>query len=506
MKTLLRVGCAPLAVAVALWLTGCASLPPQSARTTATALTDTDDTRLGRAVTPVAAQHAGQSGVCPLSRGTDSFAALMALADAAERSLDVQYYIWHGDDSGKRLAERLLAAADRGVRVRVLLDDFGSSAKDESLLALDSHPNIEVRLFNPLAIRGARLLGSLVDFSRATRRMHNKSFTADNQTTVVGGRNIGDEYFGADEALDFADLDVVAVGPVVRDVSASFDLYWNSPEAYPITAVNRQLVSPAALEKIRRQLAAMKNTADGETPLVQRLRRGELAYDWCKAWTVYDSPEKAAGLPSRERQMLGQLRPTADATKQELVVVSPYAVPGQKGLAFFRELRRRGVRIVLITNSLASTDTVPVHAGYSRYRRELLRMGVELYELKPTAALHGSEGGNASLHAKSFAFDRRVLFIGSFNFDPRSAYLNTEMGVVFESPELVGPLVESLEAKLGRTAWRVEGVSGPEHSLRLNWITEESNGAVRVTTEPDCGFWRRFMVALIGWLPVENQL
>jgi putative cardiolipin synthase len=509
-----RVGCAVPAVAMSLWLTGCVSLHSQYARTATTALSETDDTRLGRAVTPVATQHSGQSGVCPLSRGTDAFAARMALADAAHRSLDVQYYIWHGDDTGKLLAERLLAAADRGVRVRVLLDDFGSSAKDESLLALDSHPNIEVRLFNPLAIRGARVLGSLVDFSRTTRRMHNKSFTADNQVTIVGGRNVGDEYFEANAALDFADLDVLAVGPVVRDVSASFDLFWNSAAAYPIAAVNRQPVLPAALAKRRRELtdhvAAMKRSpyvaAVKETQLVQQLQDGQLAFAWCQAWTVYDWPEKVAGIPAPERQLLHQLRPTADATKQELVVVSPYAVPGRKGLAFFRELRRRGIRVVLVTNSLASTDTVPVHAGYSRYRKELLRMGVELYELKPTAALRRSGTQNASLHAKSFAFDRRVLFIGSFNLDPRSAFLNTELGVVFESPELAGPMVESLEARLDRMAWRVESVPGPEQSTRLNWVTQEGNRTVRKTVEPDCSFSRRLIVALIGWLPVEDQL
>jgi putative cardiolipin synthase len=410
----------------------------------------------------------------------------------AERSLDLQYYIWHGDQTGKQLTEHILAAADRGVRVRVLLDDVGSSAKDESLLALDGHPNIEVRLYNPITLRGARVLGSLLDFPRTTRRMHNKSLTADNQVTICGGRNIGDEYFGADEALDFADLDALAVGPVVREVSASFDVFWNSAAAYPITTINRRPVAPGALEKFRGHLSGE------ETQFVQRLRNGELPFDWCKAWVVYDSPTKVESLPAVEERLLGQLRPTVAGTKQELVIVSPYAVPGRKGLEFFREMRRRGVRVILVTNSLASTDTVAVHAGYSRYRKELLRMGVELYELKPSAnATH-----TASLHAKSFAFDRRALFIGSFNLDPRSANLNTEMGVVFESPELSGPMIERLMVRLDQIAWRVEVVPGPDHTTRLNWVSNDG----RETVEPGCSFGRRFTVAVVGWLPVENQL
>lgn len=481
-----------LPAALVLCLTGCASLPANSGRTASTALGWTDDTRFGQILSRGVAQHPGESGVCPLSSGPDALAARLVLADMAERSLDLQYYIWHGDETGKRLAERVLAAADRGVRVRVLLDDFGSSVKDEGLLALESHPNIEVRVYNPIALRGMRMLGSLIDFSRTTRRMHNKSFTADNQITIVGGRNIGDEYFGAHDALDFSDLDALAVGPVVREVSASFDVFWNGPAAYPITTMNRQSVAPAALEKLRGHLAIE------EPPIVQRLRKGELAFDWCKAWIVSDSPEKTAGLPAPEQQLIGQLRPTAAATKQELVILSPYAVPGRSGLAFFREMRRRGVRVILLTNSLAGTDAVPVHAGYARYRKELLRMGVELYELKPTAnATH-----TASLHAKSFVFDRQVLFIGSFNLDPRSAKLNTEIGIVFESPELAGPMVEGLEAKLGEIAWRVEAVPGPEHRLRLNWVSKDG----RETVEPGCSFGRRFMVAVVGWLPVEDQL
>ena len=225
------------ALATLLALAGCVSLPTDYPRTASQALTDTADTRLGRGIAPITARHPGESGIHLLQRGTDAFVARLVLAEAADRSLDVQYYIWHADITGKLLADGLLRAAERGVRVRVLLDDLGTAPNDHTLLALDRHPDIEVRLFNPVAARGARGLGTLLEFGRVNRRMHNKSFTADNQATIVGGRNIGDEYFEARPDLDFGDLDALAVGPVVRQVSASFDRFWNSPASVPITAL-----------------------------------------------------------------------------------------------------------------------------------------------------------------------------------------------------------------------------------------------------------------------------
>jgi cardiolipin synthase C len=481
-----------LCLVIVGFVTGCATLPANNSRAPSAALQHTESTRLGQWLAAPVEQHPGQSGVYPLVQGSDALAARLALADAAERSLDIQYYIWHGDDSGKQLAKHVVAAANRGVRVRVLLDDFGSSAKDEGLLALNSHSNIEVRVFNPLTVRGARVLGSLIDFPRTTRRMHNKSFTADNQATIVGGRNIGNEYFGVDKELDFADLDVLVVGPVVHEVSATFDAFWNSPAAYPITTMSRQAIPPELLAQLRESRTAT------EPQFLERFRTGKLMFEWCKAWVVCDSPEKAESLPAFEHQLLGQLRSTAASTTQELVIISPYAVPRQRGLTFFREMRKRGVRVILITNSLAATDAVPVHAGYARYRKELLRMGVELYELKPTA----NASHTASLHAKSFVFDRRTVFIGSFNVDPRSARLNTEMGIVLESPELGNAMVERLEKRLSEAAWRVELVPGPDHGTRLVWISD----AGRETVEPGCSFGQRFTVAVVGWLPVEGQL
>ena len=263
---------------------------------------------------------------------------------------------------------------------------------------------------------------------------------------------------------------------------------------------------PAEVTRRRTELTAHLPVMP-ESALAGQIHHRQVSFDWGRAWMVYDHPDKIAVFSANPRdRLLPHLRPTADGTQRELLVISPYLIPGRKGLAFFRELRRRGIRIVMLTNSLASTDAVLTHAGYSRYRRELLRMGVELYELKPTAALRRPGTKNASLHAKSFVFDRCVLFVGSLNLDPRSAQLNTEIGVVFESPELAGRLAETLEQKLSRVAWRVEAVPGSEGRLQLNWVTDGNGQLVRAQVEPGCGFWKQSQAVLMVWLPIESQM
>jgi cardiolipin synthase C len=365
--------------------------------------------------------------------------------------------------------------------------------------------------------------------------MHNKSFTADNQIAILGGRNIGDEYFQANPAVDFADLDVLTIGPVVQEVSNSFDLYWNCPAAYPISILNKTRVPPDALAKVRAELAAHVETME-DSPFAQSLRqsrladqitRRDVAFDWGRATLVYDDPAKvAAQSDDPSLRLLPKLRPIADAMQRELLVISPYFVPGRDGVNFFKSLRDRGVRVIILTNSMATTDAVAVHAGYRRYRMELLRMGVELYELKPTATRRASNtvaegdgrgssdsghGGSssASLHAKTFVFDRQTIFVGSLNLDPRSARINTEVGVVFEGQQLASRLAEGIEPLLADIAWRVEAVPVPGsiwHSVRLNWVTRENGSVVRQTSEPAAGFWRGLVVNLVSLLPVESQL
>ena len=340
------------------------------------------------------ASHPGQSGLHALPDGHEALAARLALADAAQRSLDVQYYIWNKDMAGKVLLEHLFRAADRGVRVRFLLDDLGTAPSDAVLLAIDSHPNIEVRMFNPVALRSPRMLGMVVDFGRINRRMHNKSFTADGQVAIVGGRNIGDEYFGASETMNYADLDVVIIGPVVHEVSDEFDLYWNNRSSIPITALARQKTTPEQFAAMRAALTAYDTTAERsayaesvrDSEFVRQLRNRNVSYFWGRATIVNDHPDKVATSAAKtETHLAPQLREVVDATKRELFLVSPYFVPGKKGVELLAGVHRRGVRVVCITNSLASTDGVAVHSRYQLYRKPLLQAGVELYEMKTTA-------------------------------------------------------------------------------------------------------------------------
>jgi cardiolipin synthase C len=504
------------------WLTGCASLPERPPEPASAPARETGATALGRALAPVLAEHPGLSGVYSLERGADAFAARMVLAAAAEHSLDLQYYIWNPDHAGKLLANQLILAADRGVHVRLLLDDVGANASDAAVLALDSHAKIEVRLFNPVASRTFRKLDFLFDFARLNRRMHNKSFTADDQVAIIGGRNIGDEYFGTGPGLEFIDLDVMAAGPVVDAAAAAFELYWDSPHSLPITLLTRKKVSPEWARQQWAELAAhceaMQDSpylrATRDCRLINELGEGRLALSWGRAWLAYDLPDKVTTAPTdRTAHLVPQLRPIIDATACEIVIISPYFVPGKQGVAFFQTLRKRGVRVVIVTNSLGATDVPAVHAGYRRYRKALLRAGVELYEFKAPPSLKSSNGSGtgssgASLHAKTFVFDQRIIFVGSLNLDPRSAALNTEIGAVLELPDLATRAASAIEKSL-RDAYRLEFVPGPgpcKECGRVNWVLEENGRTTRFTREPGATFGRRVLVRLLSLLPIESQL
>jgi len=426
------------------------------------------------------------------------------LARAAERSLDVQYYIWHADTSGGLLAHELWQAAERGVRVRLLLDDNNTRGADEAIAALDAHPNIEVRLFNPYANRGFRLGELATDFARLNRRMHNKSFTADNQAAIVGGRNVGDEYFGADSPVEFADLDVLAVGAVVPEVSAAFDAYWNSESAYPAASLIDQAGQLRPLERIEEQPdAARYLQAVRATPLVQMLLSGSLPLEWAAARVVQDDPAKVLHPPEKtELHLLPRLEKAMGKPLRELDLVSPYFVPTKDGAAALTALAESGVRVRVLTNSLAATDVSPVHAGYAKYREELLRAGVRLFELKPNVEDvktkdkgRGAGNSDASLHAKTFGVDRSRIFVGSFNFDPRSARLNTEMGIVVESQTLASRLSEALDRDMANVAYEVRLSSDGS----LEWVERD----VRHTSEPGAGVLKRLWIGFLSILPIE---
>lgn len=497
-------------------LTGC-SLPPLDHRNASQALTPeaSRDTPLGRAIAPLAAQHPGKSGIHPLADAYDAFAARMMLARAATRSLDVQYYIWHNDMTGTMLLEALHEAADRGVRVRLLLDDNGTAGLDKVLAALDAHPNIEVRLYNPFMVRWPKFIGYVTDFRRLNRRMHNKSFTADNQATIVGGRNIGDEYFGAANGVLFTDLDVLAIGAVVNDVSTDFDRYWASESAYPVDRLLKP-AGPGELAALEQSANAVEKSPEAaayaeamrKLPFIQQLLRGDLALEWADTRMVSDDPRKTLGTAPPEAMLPHQLHDIVGAPKVDLELVSPYFVPTASGAEAFVKLAQSGVKVRVLTNALEATDVAVVHSGYASRRRDLLAGGVELFEMKRQAGAErnkslgpfGSSG--SSLHAKTFAVDGRSVFVGSFNFDPRSARLNTELGFVIDSPTLARGIADAFDHDIPRTAYRV----CLDDKGALYWLEQRDGKTIRYDTEPGTTAWQRFSVWFVSLLPIESLL
>ncbi|HJV85238.1 MAG TPA: phospholipase D family protein [Noviherbaspirillum sp.] len=503
-----------VAVLCAGILTGCASLPSLEGRSVSTVITDTAHTRIGRTMAPLVAAHPGTSGIYPLRNARDAFAARSLLAQSAERTLDVQYYIWRKDMTGSLLLDALHDAADRGVRVRFLLDDNNTAGLDPVLAALDAHPNIEVRLFNPFALRSMRWLGYLTDFSRLNRRMHNKSFTADNQATIIGGRNIGDAYFGATNDVLFADLDVLAIGPIVDAVSRDFDRYWASGASYPL----RRLLPPAAdapAPSWQAGASYTRNTPHAlayirtvhESPFERELGNGTLPFEWARTQIVSDSPDKALGKAPRADQFPDKLKQAIGEPKSEVELVSPYFVPTSSGVATFAAMAQRGMRISVLTNALEATDVRVVHAGYAKRRKELLAAGVRLFEMKRLGPepeerrLGGFSGGSSgsSLHAKTFAVDRSRVFIGSFNFDPRSARLNTELGFIIESPALANQIADAFARRVPFAAY--EALLDQDGSIY--WIERRDGEILRHDTEPGAGFWQRAGIFLLSLLPFD---
>jgi len=508
-------------VALLLLVSGCASLPANIERSETHALSGTETTRLGRIGQVMLKAHPGESGFLPLRSGVDALLARMVLAEAAERSLDVQYYIWHNDLTGRFFANALLRAADRGVRVRILLDDVGVNAKDETLLSLDAHPNIEIRLFNPIASRSFRGLSMLTDFSRVNRRMHNKTFIADNQRAILGGRNIGNEYFEAQGDVTFGDLDVLTVGRGVGEVSGAFDRFWNAPASIPVSALLARSGEPVNLDSLRKELAAFVEAqrdnpyvTHSKSRLAEMMEAGSDGFYWGKAHLLYDDPAKISRAPEdTEGHLLPQFVNLGSHVQKELLIVSPYFIPGDSGVAWLNGLVKRGVRVTVLTNSLAATDVGAVHAGYKHYRKALLEAGVRLYELKPGAIKHEREkrgsgigSSRASLHAKTFVFDRRAVFIGSLNLDPRSIQLNTEVGLVCESAPLAEDLAGRLEQNLDQIAWRLEINVDAAGKSRIVWVETGAEGVRQFTEEPEVSTWRKFSVWFLGLLPIESQL
>ncbi len=499
-------------------LAGCASVPvPLDAPKTASyAFNDTADTNLGQAVTRAAATRPGRSGFYLLSDGVEALAARLLLSERAERSIDAQYFLLHNDITGQLFVAALLRAADRGVRVRLLLDDIDTAQYDAGMTALDAHPNIEIRLFNPFSRGKSQLMSFFTEFGRVNRRMHNKSMTFDNQATIVGGRNIGAIYFSAEEDSNYNDLDVLGFGPVAGKVSAAFDEYWNSSVVVPVSTLLGQDATSEGLDELRARIPeiieAAKQTPYGgalSSAILEVIAKDETILTWSQAIVVADPPEKAAETYDGQHpeQLSSVMGPVVRAAEKELVVISPYFVPRESGVELFRELTERGVRVVILTNSLASTDMVPVHAHYARYRKALLEAGVELWEVRAEEAhvgrqIRGLGYSRSSLHGKVFAIDRRYIFIGSFNWDPRSVDINTEMGIYLDAPSMTGPALERFERALPTSAYRLRLTEAGD----IEWIAQENGQEVTYQDEPGVSFSRRLNSDLWLLVPIEDQL
>lgn len=533
MLSLLKyLGLAVLALLVAAALIRLLNpLPPLEPRVPSRALTGTGDTPLGRGALTATRDHPGLTGLHLLNDGRAAFAARVLLARAAVASLDVQYYIWNDDLSGSLLLQEMRAAAERGVRVRMLLDDNGIAGLDSRLAALDRHPNVEVRLFNPFVIRDPKTIGYLADFRRLNRRMHNKSFTADNQVTIMGGRNVGDEYFGAQEDGLFADLDTMAVGPAVADVSGQFDRYWSSASAYTAASI-LPAVPPGRIEEITAAAAKASAAPAAQEyieavrslPIVEQVRSGTLPLTWAPVRMVSDDPAKALGRAAPRGTVMAKLQQILGRPDRRLSLVSGYFVPTRQGEDAFTGMARDGVRVDVLTNAFETTDVAIVHAGYAPRRKALLRAGVRLFEMRAVegrpeverGAFSGSGSGSgsregiggpgsvlrataATLHAKTFAVDDRRIFIGSFNFDPRSMHLNTELGFVIDSPRLASILSDGFATRIPLRAYEVRLTPDDE----LVWIERNGDEVIRHTVEPGTTRFQRTLVTVLSWLPIE---
>lgn len=497
----------------AMLVIGCASVPKDYPRSDSKAFTGYLDTSVGQLFEEAAVQHPGESGFAIIRRGRKAFTARIALTELAEKTLDLQYYIWEQDETGRILAERLIKAADRGVRVRILVDDITLAGRDTGVAAMDAHPNITIEVFNPFAHRDARLIDFATDLGRVNHRMHNKIMVMDNAVAIIGGRNIGNHYFGVDTHANFRDLDIAAAGPIVRDISDVFDYFWSGDWAVPITALVDRPYTEEDLDKARVKLQELIAAGTYPYPLdedIDTLRSKLTAirdnFIWAPGQIVWDDPAAIAG-GIQQGSMMKMLNKKIMTLQNELVIESAYFVVLDKGVENARILTEKGVKVRVMTNSLASNDVVAAHAGYSKTRDDLIANGVEIYEMRPDAGAIKQQlvagDSKAALHTKALVFDREAVFIGSFNLDPRSASINTEAGLYVESPELAAQVLEYME----------EGVR-PENSYRvlldedgdLVWITEIDGEEVRYDDEPETTFGQRFMSDFISILPVEHQL
>ena len=498
---------------LSLLLAACASAPFDYPRNHSEVITDTADTLLGKEVAEWTTAHPGKSGFYPLAAGIDAFGARLALIDRAELTIDAQYFLMKPDSAGRLFATKLLEAADRGVRVRLLLDDIFTTVDDDVFEVINQHPNVELRLFNPIGRGGIHAVSYVGNFKLANRRMHNKSFTVDNQISIVGGRNIADEYFELLSDAEFKDFDMLAIGPVAADIAKTFDRFWNHELSVPMEAF--------ASDKGLPDLATARAEADKQaietshriyeralsSPLMQDLIDDRVELFPADSNVVTDDPEKLLNKVSADyKTLVTALAGVVDEAESEVVVITPYFIPGKNGMEFWRSITNKGVRVIVVTNSLASNNHTPVHAAYTGYRHDLIDAGVELYEVRVDSSKVPEDSDrqgydSVTLHVKALMIDRQHTFVGSLNLDPRSIDINTEMGVLIDNADLTGGMTERFLEVLPSFAYRVtENEKG-----KLRWTTVIDGQQVVETKEPQTSRWLRFKAFLMRIFP-EGQL
>jgi putative cardiolipin synthase len=523
---------------LAVTVAGCASLPPGTdyPRVASVALVNPEQTHLGAQFSGLARQHDGNSGFRIVTVGVDGFLTRAQMIGAAERTLDLQYYIFRGDETGRLLTDALLHAADRGVRVRVLIDDGDTMPGDEQIMELSAHPTVEIRIFNPFVYRGhhrfLRAAEFILNKSRLDYRMHNKLIVADNSVALIGGRNIGNQYFQLDPESQFADDDVFAAGPIALQLSATFDEYWNNAAAIPAQALRRGSKAQAVLEDRRerersrpgQQLQTLQS--DG-IDYVRKIATGEpyagmidgrLPLVWAHAQVACDSPDKKdveSGVRAG-RLMTRRVAAAVGSVQSELLMITPYFIPANDELQLLKDLRHKQVTVRILTGSLEASADIAAQSGYRRYRIPLLENGIELYEVRSLLGNSRGSGqtpqvshyGNYALHAKLFVLDRQRLFIGSMNFDQRSKRLNTEIGLIIDSPELALQTVARFEAMVKpENSYAVTlRTQDAGRRLQLVWRTQEDGQVVEYLHEPARSAWQRQEVKLLALLPMAGEL
>ncbi len=508
--------CRWLLAGIFVFLAACSSLPSEFEQVPGQVWPHPEQTRLGALIAATAPQDKTLSGVELLADPSEAFRTRFAIAAFAERTLDMQYYLWKGDLSGQLLLWRVLEAADRGVKVRFLIDDIFHAGRDEVYAILDTHPNFQLRVFNPMANRGvARNLNFLVNKNRLNRRMHNKIFMADGAVAVLGGRNIGDDYFGMDPDANFLDLDVLTVGQGAIEAGAAFDEYWNSKNAVPIGVLNDRKYTAGDLASLREKLnealvqkdAVPYALAFSEQETLENLRQWRDGLMWVDATVVVDPLERFDG--QGESAIVRFAADTIEHIDDEIIIQSAYLIPSKQGLVNMAAIADRGVRIRILTNSLMSNNHLSAHSGYMKYRKAILETGAELYELRPDASLreyfraHKNAEVAAGIHTKSFVLDGKQALIGSFNFDPRSRDLNSEIGLVVNDEVFARQVIEHMDQEFE-----------PANSYRLflnedgklRWEVQTGEGIEIQTHDPGASVWRRMAARVMSWLPIEKEL